>query len=115
MNKGVAFYQTKQRLESLTILQRIAKTDKSDKSAVDDCVAAYGNLVWALAKKYTHSTVAAEEAVLKIFNKIWSCAALYDSAKCTEEKYILRVAFRHLLTQAAPGDHHLEKNYRSIH
>lgn len=96
MNKGVgfAYSQPVYRLESLTILQRIAKTDKS---AVADCLDTYGNLVWALAKKYTNSTEKAEEAVIKIFDHIWKCASKYDSAKCTEEKYILRVAFSYLI------------------
>jgi hypothetical protein len=97
MNKGTINYQPNRGLASLTILQRIAKREKT---AVKDCIETYGSLVWFLAKKFTYSPREAEETALKVFKDIWTCAELYNSAKCTEEKYILRIAlpylFRHL-------------------
>lgn len=83
--------------QSPTILQRIAK---SEKAAVEDCINAYGNLIWVLAKKYTNSAEAAEVAVINIFNEIWQTAVQYDSTYCSEEKYVLRIAFRQLLEQS---------------
>lgn len=94
MNKGLADYQSNQRINALSILQRIAKTDKS---AVADCIDAYGSLVWTTARKYTHSTDEAEIMVEKIFKDIWNCASKYDPADGTEERYILRIIFRHLI------------------
>jgi hypothetical protein len=97
MDKGFGGVRVIQGRESFTILQRIAK---SEKTAVEDCVNSYGNLIWALAKKFTASPKEAEESAIKIFNDIWKCAALYDSAKCTEEKYVLKVALRHLFNKS---------------
>ena len=95
MNTGAAAYQPIKRLESLPILLRISKLDKS---AVGDCVSMYGNLIWGLAKRVTNSDEEAEIVTLEIFNDIWNCARQFNPAKCTEEKYILRVAIRHLVT-----------------
>ena len=49
-------YETKQN----TILPRIAA---GDETAVQECIDAYGNLVWALSKKYTTTASDAEDAV----------------------------------------------------
>jgi len=46
----------------------------------------YGNLIWALAKRFTNSIEETEEVTLKILKDILKCASHYDSAKCTEEK-----------------------------
>lgn len=97
MNIQVATYQPIKIPESSTILQRIGDTDKS---AVEECINIYGNLIWALAKRSTNSIEEAEEVTLKIFNDIWHCAAQYDSAKCTEEKYVLKIAVRRLVKQS---------------
>lgn len=83
-----------QNLESFTVLQRIGNTDRS---AVEDCVNAYGSMVWFLARKYAKSPQEAEESVLAIFDEIWRCAERFDPAKCTEENYVMSVAVRHLL------------------
>ncbi len=93
MNMQIATHQPVKR-QSSTILQRISETDKS---AVEDCINTYGNLIWALGRRFTNSTEEAEEATLKIFNDIWNYAAQYDSAKCTEEKYVLKIAIRRLI------------------
>ncbi len=56
--------RTIQKTKSLTILQRIKNKDRT---AVQDCIDAYGNLVWAMARKYTASTDEAEAATQEIF------------------------------------------------
>lgn len=94
MNKRVSSRQTNQSLKSHTILQRIGQAERS---AVKDCVHTYGNLVWALAKKFAESSEEAEQAAVDIFNDIWARAAFYDLAKCTEENYILQIAVRRLI------------------
>ena len=96
MSRGLD-YRANSGTPTPAILQRITKMDKS---AVEDCIDTYGNLVWALAKRCTNSSKEAEDAVVKIFKEIWQCAEQYDSAKCSEEKYILKVAVRHLLRQS---------------
>lgn len=93
MNTQVDNHPTK-RLKSSLILQRIGETDKS---AVQDCINTYGNLIWAFARRFTNSTEEAEEITLTIFNDIWNYAEQYDSAKCTEEKFVLKLAVRRLI------------------
>ena len=56
------------KMKSLTILQRITNKDQT---AVVDCVDAYGNFIWALARKFTASSVKTEAAAQKIFTDIW--------------------------------------------
>ncbi len=60
--------RTIKKTKSLTILQRI---ENKDRTAVRDCVDTYGNFIWALARKFTHSTEEAEAATLEIFQDIW--------------------------------------------
>jgi RNA polymerase sigma-70 factor (ECF subfamily) len=97
MNKAAFNFKSNKGGMPLTTLQKAAKADKS---AIKDCVDVYGNLVWALAKKFTSSQEEAEEAALKIFTEIWQYAPNFDSAKCTEEHYVLKIAFRHLIKQS---------------
>jgi len=85
---------TKQKTESLTLLQRIAKNDRT---AVKNCLETYGNLVWAMAKKFTDSTEAAEQAAQEIFIDIWRYAGRFDSAKATEINFIALIAQRRLI------------------
>lgn len=97
MNTRDATCQPIKSLESSTILQRIGQIDKS---VIEDCINTYGNLIWALAKRFTNSIGEAEEVTLKIFSDIWNCDTQYDSEKCTEEKYILKVTVRRLIRQS---------------
>lgn len=80
-------------MESSAFLQRVARTDKS---AARDCIDAYGNLVWALAKKYTDSLEDAETVTQEIFLDIWKYAASCDSSKTDERTFIVLVARRRL-------------------
>ncbi len=91
--------------KQLTILQRIAK---GDQSAVEDCITQYGNLIWALAKKYTPRREDAEDAVQEIFTEIWQNAARYDAEKAQEITFITTIARRRLIDR-------LRKVYRRPH
>lgn len=84
----------KQATDSLTILQRIAKKDRT---AVTDCLDAYGDLIWTIAKKLTASTKEAEDATQEIFKDIWQYAGRYDSQEFTESVFIMLIAHRHLI------------------
>lgn len=77
-----------------TILTRIAV---GDETAVNDCINQYGNLIWALAKKYTPKQEDAEDAVQEIFMEIWQNAARYDSSKASESTFISIIARRRLI------------------
>ncbi len=77
-----------------TILTRIAV---GDETAVKDCIDQYGNLIWALAKKFTPKQEDAEDAVQEIFMEIWQNAARYDSTKASEVTFISIIARRRLI------------------
>lgn len=77
-----------------TILTRIAA---GDETAVNDCINKYGNLIWALAKKFTPKQEDAEDAVQEIFMEIWQNAARYDSSKASESTFISIIARRRLI------------------
>jgi RNA polymerase sigma factor (sigma-70 family) len=77
-----------------TILMRIAA---GDEMAVGDCISQYGNLIWALAKKFTPKQEDAEDAVQEIFMEIWQNAARYDSSKASESTFISIIARRRLI------------------
>jgi RNA polymerase sigma-70 factor (ECF subfamily) len=100
MNKGVSYRSSLKGLETLAIFQRVADNDKS---VIEDCIDTYGNVIWALAKRYTSSDEEAEAAVLQIFKDIWKSASQFDSAKGTEDQYILRIAVRRLIKQSSVG------------
>lgn len=76
------------------ILNRIAA---GDQFAVENCINQYGNLIWALAKKYTNTREDAEDAVQEIFTEIWQNAARYDSTKAKETTFITMIARRRLI------------------
>lgn len=87
---NVLALETKQQ----TILKRIAA---GDQTAVEECISQYGNLVWALAKKYSTTREDAEDAVQEIFTEIWQNAARYDVEKAKEITFIATIARRRLI------------------
>lgn len=86
--------QTTGQTKSSTILQRIAEKDKT---AVVDCVDAYGNFIWALARKFTNSTEEAEAAAQEIFIDIWRYAEYGDQTQSVEKLLIALIARQRLV------------------
>lgn len=78
---------------SAAVLPRIARADKS---AVEECIDVYGNMIWALAKQFTHSAADAEKAVPEIFNDIWKNAEFCDLEISDESIWIALIARRRL-------------------
>ena len=76
------------------ILKRIAA---GDKSAVQDCLSAYGGLVWSLARRMSPNTDEAEDAVQEIFIDVWKNAARFDEAQSSETTFIAMIARRRLI------------------
>ena len=77
-----------------SILQRIAA---GEGSAVQECIDQYGNLVWSLARRFTSSSVEAEDAVQEVFLDLWKSAARFDPAKASETTFVAMVARRRLI------------------
>lgn len=75
-------------------LQRIAA---GDKSAVQDCLKAYGGLVWSLARRMLRNSEDAEDAVQEIFIDVWKNAARFDPAQASETTFIAMIARRRII------------------
>lgn len=88
--------QARQAVKSPTILQRIARADKT---AFEECVNCYGDFVWSLARKFTKTREDTEDAVQEIFIDIWKNAARFDPAKSPESAFIWLIARRRLIDQ----------------
>ena len=76
------------------ILQRIAS---GDKTAVQDCLTAYGGLIWSLARRMSPNTDDAEDAVQEIFIDVWKNAARFDEKQSSETTFIAMIARRRLI------------------
>ena len=80
--------------ETSTILRRFAEKDKT---AVKDCVDAYGDFIWALARKLTVSREEAEAATEQIFIDIWRYCERSRNTQSIEKKLIATIALRRLI------------------
>ena len=76
------------------ILQRIAA---GDTNAVQECLKAYGGLVWSLARRMLRNSDDAEDAVQEIFLDIWKNAARYDDSQSSETTFVAMIARRRLI------------------
>lgn len=76
------------------ILKRIAA---GDKTAVQDCLNAYGGLVWSLARRMSPNSDEAEDAVQEIFIDVWKNAARFDETQASETTFIAMIARRRLI------------------
>ena len=76
------------------ILSRIAS---GDATAVDDCLNAYGGLVWSLARRMLKSSDDAEDVVQEIFVEIWKNAERFDPTQASETTFIAMIARRRII------------------
>lgn len=76
------------------ILKRIASNDTN---AVQDCLDAYGGLVWSLARRMLQKSEEAEDAVQEIFIDIWKHAGRFDETQASETTFVAMIARRRLI------------------
>ncbi|MEO8649658.1 MAG: sigma-70 family RNA polymerase sigma factor [Acidobacteriota bacterium] len=76
------------------ILKRIVL---GDKGAVEECLQAYGGLVWSLARRMLRNNEDAEDVVQEIFLDIWKNAGRFDDEKASEATFIAMIARRRLI------------------
>jgi len=86
--------RTIKKTQDSTILQRIAERDKT---AVKDCIDAYGNFIWALARKFTRTREEAARATEEIFIDIWQHRKRERDTQTIEKKLIAMIALRRLI------------------
>ena len=77
-----------------TILERIAA---GDSAAVQECIRAYGDLVWSLARRLLRNHADAEDAVQEVFIDLWNSAARYDRKVASEVAFVSTIARRRLI------------------
>jgi len=87
--------RTIQKTETSTILRRIAEKDKT---AVKDCIDAYGNFIWAL-KKADRFARRSGKATEEIFIDIWRYCERACNTHSIEKKLIAMIALRRLIKQ----------------
>ena len=76
------------------ILKRIAS---GDRTAVEDCLNAYGGLVWSIARKMLRNNDDAEDAVQEIFIDVWKNAGRFDESQSSETTFIAMIARRRII------------------
>ena len=76
------------------ILKRIAS---GDRTAVEDCLNAYGGLVWSIARKMLRNNDDAEDAVQEIFIDVWKNAERFDENQSSETTFIAMIARRRII------------------
>ena len=76
------------------ILNRIAS---GDSNAVQDCLKAYGGLVWSLARRMLRNAEDAEDVVQEIFVDIWKNAERFDSSQSSETTFVAMIARRRII------------------
>jgi RNA polymerase sigma-70 factor (ECF subfamily) len=76
------------------LLQRIAL---GEAAAVQECIDAYGPLVWSLARRLCPRNADAEDVVQEIFITLWKSAGQYDPDVASEATWVTTVARRKLI------------------
>ena len=76
------------------VLPRIAT---GDPAAVTDCIARYGGLIWALARRFLGNSPDSEDAVQDVFIELWKHAARFDPVRSSETTYVTMIARRRLI------------------
>ena len=76
------------------ILQRIAA---GEQAAITECVDAYGDLIWSIARKMLRSHEDAEDVVQEVYIDLWSHAGRFDPSKGSETTFVATIARRRLI------------------
>jgi len=73
----------------------LARVAAGDTSAVRECIAQYGGLVWSIARRFELAD--AEDAVQEIFLDLWKSAARFNATIASEAAFISMIARRRLI------------------
>ena len=77
-----------------SVLSRIAA---GEASAVDECLAQYGGLVWSLVRRWFKNSADAEDLTQEIFVDIWQSAKRFDPGVASEAVFITMIARRRMI------------------
>ena len=73
----------------------LARVATGDVGSMRECLATYGGLVWAIARRFDAAD--AEDAVQEIFLELWRHADRYDPSLASETAFVGMVARRRLI------------------
>lgn len=90
---------------SESVLERVAA---GDQRAVQECIDAYGGLVWSLARRFFRDTAEAEDAVQEVFLSLWKTAHRFDPKVASEATFVAMVARRRLIDRLRKRTRHPE-------
>ena len=82
------------------VLPRIAN---GEETAVAECIARYGGLIWSIARRLCRNQVDAEDAVQDIFLAIWQASNRFSPQKGSEASFITVIARRRLIDRFRRG------------
>ncbi|MBX3192208.1 MAG: sigma-70 family RNA polymerase sigma factor [Labilithrix sp.] len=74
------------------LLPRVAS---GDRTAIRECIARYGNLIWSLARRAGQAD--AEDVVQEIFVDLWKSAGRYEPSLGSETTFVATIARRRLI------------------
>jgi RNA polymerase sigma-70 factor (ECF subfamily) len=78
----------------------LRSASEGDRAAIKECIDRYGDLIWAMAKRFTRSSRDAESVTREIFLEIWCCAARFEQPGFDERLFITFIARRRLKNYA---------------
>lgn len=82
----------------------LARVATGDSEAVRACLARYGGLVYALARRYETAAGDVEDAVQEVFVDLWKNAGRFDPAIAGEATFVAMIARRRLIDRRRARD-----------
>ncbi len=64
---------------------------------MEDCLRAYGGLVWSIARRMLRNNEDVEDAVQEIFLDVWKNAERFDESQASETTFVAMIARRRLI------------------
>ena len=82
----------------------LARIAGGDRSAFNDCIHSYGNLVWGIVAKFFANAQDREDVVQDIFLSIWKNAHRFDHRRGSEKTFIAVIARRRVIDHLRRSD-----------
>lgn len=99
--------------EDNAILQRVARREDG---STEEMISHFGNLVWAIVRKFSFDDAESEDAAQEIFIEIWKHAPRFDPALAKSATFVAMIARRRMIdrirrqktriTTTPSSDHH---------
>lgn len=82
----------------------LARVAAGEQSAIRECLARYGGLVYALARRHEGGAGDVEDAVQEVFVDLWKSAARFDPSIAGEATFVAMIARRRLIDRRRARD-----------